>query len=121
MIFKNIGNLTEISSENGYIHIVGTDMYFKKGIMIHSADQYEEVDTMPNYTRAEYESKVQELIKEKYSIEDEMCIQRKMLNASRTPTALSNDSYVSEFIEYNTYVEECKTRAKQILTYGEES
>lgn len=118
MITKNIGNLIELSSKSGYIHKIGTNTYFQKGIIVDSPDLYEEVSEIPKYTREEYEQKVAELVKDRYSIEEEMGIQRKMITSLTSPTTLSDDlveSYSEEFIQYNSYVEECKIRAKEIL------
>lgn len=118
MITKNIGKLIELSSKNGYIHKKGTENYFKKGIIIDSVDNYEEVDELPKYTQEEYKQKVRELVKEKYTIEDELAIQRNAMNALITPTLLSEDKveeYSDEYLEYNIFVEECKDKAKVIL------
>lgn len=107
MNVKNIGNLIELSSDNGYIHKIGTDTYFKKGIITGNQDDYEEVLEMPKYTRQEYIDKVRELIKERYTIEDEIAINRQ------------RDTKAIEFEEYNTFCEECKVRAKEILSNKE--
>ena len=48
-----------------------------------------------------YEEKVVGLIREKYTIDQELAIQRQ------------RDSKPEEFAEYNTYCEECKVKAKQ--------
>lgn len=53
--------------------------------------------------REVYPKLVQELINERYSIYDELAIQRQ------------RESKVQEFNEYNTYCEQCKARAKQML------
>lgn len=103
---KNIGNLIELSSDNGYIHKIGTDTYFKKGIIADSVDNYEEVLEMPKYTRQEYVEKVRELVKEQYSIEDEIAILRQ------------RDVKPEEYTEYNIFVEDCKIKAKSILNNG---
>lgn len=103
---KNIGNLIELSSDNGYIHKKGTETYFKKGIITDSVDNYEEVEDMPKYTRQEYVEKVRELIKERYAIEDEIALYRQ------------KDSKPEEYKEYNQYCEDCKTKAKEILSNG---
>lgn len=47
-----------------------------------------------------YEEKVVQLIRERYSIDDELAIQRQ------------RDSKPSEFAEYNAFCEECKQKAK---------
>lgn len=46
---------------------------------------------------------VQELINEKYSIYDELAIQRQ------------RNTKKAEFNEYNAYCEDCKARAKELL------
>ncbi len=123
MIVRKLGNFTELSSESGYIHKIGTEQYFTRGVVL-VPDEYEEVKEIPKYTREEYEQKVQELIKCKYSIEDELGIQRKMINTLTTPQALSDEDaeiYSQEFIEYNSFVEDCKVTAKEILNNGKEN
>lgn len=50
-----------------------------------------------------YPQLVQELINKKYSIYDELAIQRQ------------RDTKQDEFNEYNTYCEECKVEAKRLL------
>ena len=50
-----------------------------------------------------YPQLVQELINKKYSIYDELAIQRQ------------RDTKPDEFNEYNTYCEECKVEAKRLL------
>ena len=47
-----------------------------------------------------YEERVVELIRAKYSVDDELAILRQ------------RDTKVEEFAEYNAYCEECKTKAK---------
>lgn len=50
-----------------------------------------------------YEQRVVQLIREKYSMDDELAILRQ------------RDSKPEEFAEYNVYCEECKTKAKEEL------
>lgn len=50
-----------------------------------------------------YEEIVVQLIREKYTIDDELAILRQ------------RDSKPEEFAEYNAYCEECKTKAKEEL------
>lgn len=100
---KKREGLIELSSESGYLHKIGTDTYFKKGIIVDSIDNYEEVNNIPKYTRTEYAGKVRELIKERYSIEDELAIHRQ------------KSSKIDEYIEYDKFCEDCKVRAKEIL------
>jgi len=97
------------------VHKIGTDTYFKKGIIADSIDNYEEVDEMPAYTKSEYDAKVAELVREKYTESEEFALQRKAINAAFSPATLSAESSqaaLSEYAEYNAYVERCKLRAK---------
>ena len=50
-----------------------------------------------------YENKVVDLIREKYNINQELAILRQ------------RDVKAEEFAEYNEFVEQCKTRAKQFI------
>lgn len=117
---KQIGSLTEISATNGLIHKIGTDTYFKKGVMLPSdtLEMYEEVESLPPYTKDEYDAKVAELVRTRYSESEEFAIQRKMLYLQTQPATLNDDkadTIVKEFDEYNAFVEECKVRAKEEL------
>lgn len=51
-----------------------------------------------------YEQVVIRLIRQKYSVDDEFAILRQ------------RDTKLDEFNEYNTYAEECKAKAKQIVS-----
>ena len=51
----------------------------------------------------EYNNLIVKLIREKYSINDELAILRQQATKP------------DEFKEYNEYVEECKTKAKELL------
>lgn len=81
-------------------------------------DLYEEValEDIPPYTEAEYKAKVSELIHERYSIDDEIAL---AANAS-SPTLLDDETraaeFAAEYAAYQAYRQECKTRAKELLT-----
>ena len=62
----------------------------------------------PPTKEQQYKWRVSELIRQEYSIDDELAIQRQ------------RESKPVEFAEYNTYCEQCKTQAHQEI-YGEES
>ena len=51
----------------------------------------------------EYNNLIVKLIREKYSVNDELAILRQQTTKP------------NEFKEYNEYVEECKTKAKELL------
>ena len=108
---RQIGNITEISVDNGYLHKIGTDTYVKRCILLPSLsiEDYEEVDEMPPYTKEEYDNKVVEFIRERYSDSEEFAIQRKMINSINGE---EDNKAIEEYNTYNQYVEECKERAK---------
>ena len=98
------------STEGKMVHKIGTDFYFKRAIAKSTdvVEMYEEVDEMPKYTYKEYSDKVDELVREKYSISQELAILRQ------------RDEKVAEYEEYYRYAEECKVRAKEILNNKED-
>ena len=98
--------LLELSATPGkYLHKLGTDLYITKTILLpsDSISAYEEVDMIPAYTVQEYESMVEQLIAEKYTIQQEIAIQRQ------------RETKPEEFAEYNQFCEECKIKAKSLL------
>lgn len=126
MIEKQIGNLTELTAENGYIHKIGTDTYVKSIIILSSdtIDNYEEVASIPPYTKEEYDKKVAELVRERYTESEEFAIQRKMINVMLTPATVysfGNDNIVAEYNAYNYYVNECKDKAGDLLIKEKEN
>ena len=106
------------STEGKYVHKIGTDTYFKRGTTLKSdtIDLFEEIDVLPSYTKEEYDEKVSELVRQKYTESDEFAIQRKAINS----TILGEkENLTDEYIQYNAFVEECKLRAKDPDLYGE--
>lgn len=115
-----IGNLRKLTAENGVIHKIGTDTYAKSIIMLptDTLDMYEEVAEKPAYTKEQYDAKVNELVREKYSESEEFAIQRKAINASFSPAATASDNAAfEEYQTYNAYVDECKEKAKDPELY----
>lgn len=98
------------STDGKIVHKLGTDMYFDRAIVGKKAtvEEYEEVDTIPKYTQGEYAKKVEELIREKYSLSDELAVLRQ------------RDEKPNEYSDYYTYAEECKVKAKEILNNKED-
>lgn len=102
----------EIFSTAGkYVHIVGTNNYFKRGLAIGlSVEQCEEVETIPNIINdTEYGNQVNELIRRRYSLSEELSLLRQ------------RDSKQEEYQKYNTYCEECKKAVKDKISEGEPS
>lgn len=117
-----IGSRKMLTATEGLIHRIGSETYVKS-IVVDAADdlsQFEEVSEAPAFFRAEYEEMVGELIRRRYSANDEFAIQRKAINAAFSPSTISDDSSVmTEYAEYNSYVEECKVEAKNPGLYKE--
>ena len=91
------------STEGKYVHIIGTANYFKRGLAIGlSVEQCEEVDEVPQTisTKA-YEDKVDNLIRGRYSLSEELGILRQ------------KDVKKAEYDAYFTYCEQCKAEAKE--------
>lgn len=60
--------------------------------------------TFTGYSNLPYEELVNKLVAEKYTIQEELAIQRKAYNG-----------LTDEFYVYNAYVENCKEKAKQFI------
>lgn len=72
--------------------------------MTYNADDYEEVDEMPvTIDETAYKERVESLIRERYSVADELGILRQ------------RDTKPQEFAEYNAFAEACKAQAKAQL------
>ena len=98
------------STEGKMVHKFGTDLYFKRAIAksTDSVDMYEEVEEMPKYTNKEYSDKVDELVRARYTISEELAILRQ------------RDSKPMEYEAYYAYAEECKVKAKELLNNKED-
>lgn len=92
-----------------YLHEIGSEDYpeiRKARVKAVDVDRWEEiaVDAVPRYTKAQYDAEVERLIAERYSHGKEIEINRE---ATAKP---------ERFAEYLEYIEECKRRAKELLT-----
>lgn len=113
-------NLVEISTDPEHIlHRIGSDDYSEiRKVTTANPAEWEEitVSEIPPYTKAEYDNKVAELVREKYTSDEEFALQRKMINAIMSPDTISDEGSVnktlSEYQTYNVYVQECKQKAK---------
>lgn len=96
----------EIFSTAGkYVHIKNTDVYFKRGLAIGiSVEQCEEVDEIPQTINTKaYEDKVDSLIRNRYSLSEELGILRQ------------KDTKKAEYDAYFAYCEQCKAEGKEWL------
>lgn len=112
--------LTKLTASAGLVHKTGTDIYVQSIIMLpcDTPDMYEEVAEQPAYTKEEYDNKVAELVRERYTASEEFAIQRKAINAAFSPSVASADNTaLQEYQAYNAYVEQCKQRAKDPAEY----
>ena len=93
------------STEGKYVHIKNTDVYFKRGLAIGlSVEQCEEVDEIPQTVNTKaYEDKVDSLIRNRYSLSEELGILRQ------------KDVKKAEYDAYFAYCEQCKAEAREWL------
>ena len=90
------------STEEKYVHIKNTDVYFKRAVAVRlSVEQCEEVDEIPNIRNEEdYGNQVNDLIRCRYSLSEELGILRQ------------KDEKPEEYRVYFAFCEECKAKAK---------
>ena len=103
---------TEIfSTEGKFVHIIGTDNYFKRGLAIGlSVEQCEEVDEIPNIRNEEdYGNQVNDLIRRRYSLSEELAILRQ------------KEEKPDEYRTYFAFCEECKSKAKAEVEQNKET
>lgn len=122
---QKTNNLVEISTDAEHIlHRIGSEDYTEiRKVMTSNPDDWEEISVadIPPYTKTEYDSKVAELVREKYTADEEFALQRKMINAVMSSETISEDGAANKAIEeyqaYNTYVQGCKQKAKDASLY----
>ena len=114
-ITEKTGGLVEISTDAAHIlHRIGSEDYTevrRVTVRREDAGQWEEMPMgdIPPYTEAEYNSKVTELIRLRYSMDDEFAL---INNVMANATKKRQDEYAA----YQEYRVECKARAKEILS-----
>lgn len=88
------------------IHRIDSDAYGSKITLLlgDTADSFEEVDEAPKFTKTEYDTKVEQLIAECYTMGQEVQFAREKEAAGQ------------KYEEYLNYVEQCKVRAVEELT-----
>ena len=112
------------SDEGRLVHRLGTDSYFSRGTAIDGdvPENFEEVDTAPaaDDSRARYKEEVKRLIRQRYDVDDELAMHRKMQAlqlpavAADEAAAVYADALMHEFADYHAYVEQCKEQARRI-------
>lgn len=109
---QNIDMYAVDTDADHILHRIGSDDYTEiRHIMAKDPDAWEEVsiNDLPLYTKEEYKEEVIRLIREKYDGDDENAIFRKMLQSKPL------ERYINEYESYNSFVEECKLKAKENL------
>lgn len=99
------------STEDKYVHVMNTDVYFKRAVAVHlSVEQCEEVDEIPNIRNEEdYGNQVNDLIRRRYSLSEELAILRQ------------KDEKPDEYRTYFAFCEECKANAKLEMEQNKET
>lgn len=94
---------TDVYSDSGkLVHRLGTESYFKRSTLLpgDTAGNFEEVDEIPEETGTSYNEEVNSMIRQRYSLSEELAILRQ------------RDSKPDEFEAYNEYAEYCKVEVK---------
>lgn len=106
--------LLEISCDDGYtLHRKGdANIHPISKIVIPAIqmDDWEEipVSSIPPYTEQEYSSKVTELIRERYSLDDEFALINNVMSGA-------TEKHKNEYAQYQEFREKCKKKAKEEL------
>lgn len=94
----------EVYSDSGkFVHRLGTESYFKRSTLLpgDTVGKFEEVDEIPEETGTNYNEEVNSMIRQRYSLSEELAILRQ------------RDSKPDEFEAYNEYAEYCKVEVKR--------
>lgn len=94
----------EVYSDSGkFVHRLGTESYFKRSTLLPGdiVGKFEEVDEIPEETGTNYNEEVNSMIRQRYSLSEELAILRQ------------RDSKPDEFEAYNEYAEYCKVEVKR--------
>ena len=111
--YKPSINMWSLDTDADHIlHRIGSDDYTPiRHTMVKDPEQWEEIAVadMPPYTQFEYEAKVEELIRERYTVSQEFALINNVM-------ANVTEKRQSEYAAYQDYREECKRRAKVIVS-----
>ena len=90
------------SDSDKFVHRLGTESYFKRSTLLpgDTVDKFEEVDEVPEETGTSYNEEVNNMIRQRYSLSEELAILRQ------------RDTEPEEFAAYNEYAEYCKVEVK---------
>ncbi len=90
------------SDSDKFVHRLGTESYFKRSTLLpgDTVDKFEEVDAIPEQPSFDYNEEVNNMIRQRYSLSEELAILRQ------------RDTKPEEFAAYNEYAEYCKVEVK---------
>jgi len=112
--YKENLNMWALDTDADHIlHRVGSDDYTPiRHTTAKDPDAWEEIAVadIPPYNEAEYKAKVEELIRERYTASDEFALINNVMSGTAT------EKRRSEYADYQAYREECKARARAILS-----
>ena len=100
---KELKNISVVKDGRRYYN-VSEAMAFADGWEVYTPPTIRE--SVEVSIEEQYKNRIVELIREKYSVDDELAILRQ------------RDSKIDEFNAYNSFVEECKQQARREI-YGE--
>ncbi len=102
-----IENRQVTSTEGRLVRRVGSDVYFRRATVLDTDTEvdFEEVDSRPAYSLADYEARVAELIAERYTTAQELALINNY-NAGEC---------AEEYAFYQSFRAECKAKARQEL------
>lgn len=109
---ENIGMWALEAEEAHVLRRIGTDDSSPvRRTTVRDPEQWEEVAVaeLPAYTKAEYEAKVEELIRERYTVSQEFALINNVM-------ANVTEKRQSEYAAYQAYREDCKAQARAILS-----
>lgn len=117
-------NLVEISTDMAHTlarvgePLMPNAIFRRTTIRETDLDKWREVliEDLPLYTEAEYSERVDQLIREQYSLSEELAIRRKKLNQLLNPISAQDEAVNNDYTLFNEFVEECKVRAKEQLS-----
>lgn len=100
-------NFREVVATDGYLHKVGSNNYTddKRAILLpnETIEDYEEVMELPKCPKEQYDAKVDELIRSRYSASEVEGIFRKVLSGDVDARG--------ELENFNAFAEQCKIEA----------
>jgi hypothetical protein len=111
--YKENLNMWALDTDADHIlHRVGSDDYTPiRHTTAKDPDAWEEIAVadIPPYNEAEYKARVEELIRERYTASDEFALINNVM-------ANVTEKRQSEYAAYQAYREDCKVRARAILS-----